>query len=129
MEHFHGFGVWVVMREGVIELIVRGHDLNADAFQNLWAKGRSGAVAGGTHHLELAGHFEITAEVIEIGFKHTLYALIFAAITRQSTISRSSLISSGPWVSGRSKPIFTPVQPFGLCEAVTIATAGASRWN
>ena len=38
-------------------------------------------------------------------------------------------MSSGPWVSGGSKPIFTPVQPLGLWLAVTMATAGASRWN
>ena len=37
-------------------------------------------------------------------------------------MSRSRPISSGPKVSGRLAPIFTPVQPFSLCEAVTIAT-------
>ena len=46
-----------------------------------------------------------------------------------STISFSRVISSGPKVSGRSAPIFTPVQPFSLCEAVTIATAGQSSSN
>jgi len=37
-----------------------------------------------------------------------------------------ALISSGPKVSGRCAPIFTPVQPFSLWLAVTIATAGQS---
>ena len=32
-------------------------------------------------------------------------------------------------VSGASQPILTPVQPFSLCEAVTIATDGASSAN
>ena len=46
-----------------------------------------------------------------------------------STISFSRVISSGPKVSGRFAPIFTPVQPLSLCEAVTIATHGTSRSN
>ena len=46
-----------------------------------------------------------------------------------STMSRSRPISSGPKVSGRFAPIFTPVQPFSLCEAVTMATAGTSSSN
>jgi hypothetical protein len=39
------------------------------------------------------------------------------------------LSSSGPTDSGRAAPIFTPVQPFSLWLAVTIATAGASSAN
>ena len=45
------------------------------------------------------------------------------------TISLSRPISSGPKVTGRAAPIFTPVQPLSLCEAVTIATAGTSSAN
>ncbi len=44
-------------------------------------------------------------------------------------MSLSRVISSGPKVSGRLAPIFTPVQPLSLCEAVTIATHGTSRSN
>ena len=44
-------------------------------------------------------------------------------------MSFSRVISSGPKVSGRLAPIFTPVQPLSLCEAVTIATQGTSRSN
>jgi hypothetical protein len=47
----------------------------------------------------------------------------------ESTISFSRPISSGPKVSGRPAPIFTPVQPFSLWLAVTMATQGASRSN
>ena len=36
---------------------------------------------------------------------------------------------TGPKVRGRSEPIFTPVQPLSLCEAVTMATQGTSRSN
>ena len=32
-------------------------------------------------------------------------------------------------VTGRCAPIFTPVQPLSLCEAVTIATQGTSSAN
>ena len=46
-----------------------------------------------------------------------------------STISFSRVISSGPKVSGRAAPIFTPVQPLSLCEAVTMATQGRSNAN
>ena len=45
------------------------------------------------------------------------------------TMSRRRAISSGPKVTGRAAPILTPVQPLSLCEAVTIATAGASSAN
>jgi hypothetical protein len=41
----------------------------------------------------------------------------------------SRVISSGPKVSGRWAPILTPVQPFSLWLAVTIATAGQSSAN
>ncbi len=44
-------------------------------------------------------------------------------------MSFSRVISSGPKVSGRLAPIFTPVQPLSLCEAVTIATHGTSSSN
>ena len=44
-------------------------------------------------------------------------------------MSFSRVISSGPNVSGRLAPIFTPVQPLSLCDAVTIATHGTSRSN
>ena len=44
-------------------------------------------------------------------------------------MSRRRAISSGPWVSGGANPIFTPVQPFGLWLAVTIATEATPRWN
>ena len=46
-----------------------------------------------------------------------------------STISFRRPISSGPKVSGFFAPIFTPVQPFSLWLAVTMATQGASRSN
>ena len=46
-----------------------------------------------------------------------------------STISFSRPISSGPKVSGWFAPIFTPVQPFSLWLAVTMATQGVSRSN
>ncbi len=46
-----------------------------------------------------------------------------------STMSLSRVISCGPKVSGRLAPIFTPVQPLSLCEAVTIATQGTSSSN
>ena len=44
-------------------------------------------------------------------------------------MSLSRLISSGPKVSGRFAPIFTPVQPLSLWDAVTMATHGTSRSN
>jgi hypothetical protein len=44
-------------------------------------------------------------------------------------ISFSLLISYGPKVSGRWQPILTPVQPFSLWEAVTMAQARTSRSN
>ena len=44
-------------------------------------------------------------------------------------MSLSRVISSGPKVSGRLAPIFTPVQPLSLWEAVTMATQGTSRSN
>jgi hypothetical protein len=44
-------------------------------------------------------------------------------------MSRSRPIASGPKVTGRSAPIFTPVQPLSLWEAVTIATQGQSSAN
>ena len=44
-------------------------------------------------------------------------------------MSFKRLISAGPQVSGFCAPIFTPVQPFSLWLAVTIATQGISRSN
>ena len=44
-------------------------------------------------------------------------------------MSFSRPISSGPKVSGGLAPILTPVQPFSLWLAVTMATQGASSAN
>ncbi|MNE41073.1 hypothetical protein D3C80_1351250 [compost metagenome] len=45
------------------------------------------------------------------------------------TISFRRVISSGPKVRGAWAPILTPVQPFSLWLAVTMATQGQSRAN
>ncbi len=73
-------------------------------------------------------------EIVEIALTEILDEAIAAAVrlTRNSpasTISFRRPISSGPKVTGRCAPIFTPVQPLSLCEAVTMATAGTSRAN
>jgi hypothetical protein len=44
-------------------------------------------------------------------------------------MSFKAVISSGPKVSGRLAPIFTPVQPLSLWDAVTMATQGTSSSN
>ena len=80
VQHFHRFGVGVVVGEGVVELGVERHDFDAEAFEKLGRDGRGGAVAGGADDLELAGHAEIADQVVEIGLAHAVDELVAAAV-------------------------------------------------
>ena len=60
---------------------------------------------------------------------NTLFAAALAIELRAEHDGLGRVTASGPKVSGRSAPIFTPVQPSSLCKAVTMATHGTSRTN
>ena len=79
---FHGFGVGVVVRECVVERIVAIDHLDPDAFEDLGRKSGGGAVAGGADDLQLAGHFEIPHEVVDIGVPDTVDEFIGPAWAR-----------------------------------------------
>ncbi len=97
------------------------------------AKAPGRAVAAGGDDLELALELRPGREVGEVTLGKVVDEEVAAAravsAAPASTMSRSRPISSGPKVTGRCTPIFTPVQPLSLCEAVTIATAGTSSAN
>ena len=134
VQHLHVFGVGIVAREGVVELGIERDHLGADHLERLGRESAGRAIAAGGDHLDRPAELRPVGHVGHVDGREILVELVGAAAGQiegcaASTISFSRLISSGPKVSGRAAPIFTPVQPFSLCEAVTMATAGTSSSN
>ena len=85
MEHFHGFGVWVVMWEGVIKLIVRGHNFNTDALKDFGCEGGRCTIACGTDHAQFTRHFEIADQIVDVGFAHAFDKFVSATCSGNAT--------------------------------------------
>ena len=122
------------MREIIVELGVERHDLAADALQQLRREGAGRAIAAGGDDFQLAGELHARGEIVEITRAEILDIAIGAAVGEAEVAGEHDLLEarssrSGPKVTGRCAPIFTPVQPLSLCEAVTMATAGTSSAN
>ena len=134
VQHVQVFGVRVVARKGVVELAVERHDLDAERREQLRRKGAGRAVAAGRDDLHLARELRPVRQVGDVAGREVGHEFIGAAglgriIAADARCRAGAPISSGPKVTGRAAPILTPVQPLSLCEAVTIATAGASSAN
>ncbi len=76
----------------------------------------------GTRQLPAFGHF-LQIGLAHVGHGDVSTAGAFLPHCRPAQSPSAASISSGPKVSGRCAPILTPVQPFSLWLAVTIATA------
>ena len=85
MQHFHRFGVRVVMRERVIQRVVAIDHLDPQTAEQFGRKGGCGAVPRGADDLELTGHFEVAHQIIQIGFAHAIDEFIFAAFALFAT--------------------------------------------
>ncbi len=133
VEHEHVFGIGIVVRERVVELGVERHDLAAKPVQDLGRERTCRPVAAGRDDLEAARDRTARDQFVDIpaAESSTISRAPPSARSKApaSTIRFSSSISSGPKVTGRSHPIFTPVQPFSLCDAVTMAHGGQSSAN
>ena len=81
VQHFHGFGIGVVVGEGVVQRAVAFDHFDANASENLGRKGGCGAIAGGADNLERAGHSEIADQIVNVGFFDTIHKLVRAAFT------------------------------------------------
>src|SRR5436190_103287 len=66
VQHLHIFGVGIVVRESVVELAVKRHDLAADRCQHLRRERAGSAVAAGAHHLEAALEFWAAGEISDV---------------------------------------------------------------
>ena len=98
VQHFHRFGVRVVVGEGVIQLVVAGHHLDADTLEKLGREGRGRAVAGGADHAQLARHPEVAHEVVEIGLAHAIDEFIRAAVARFALTVQHDVAQFGHFV-------------------------------
>ena len=81
MQHFHRFGIWVVVWEIVIQFIVAWDHFNAEAFKQFMCKGCGCSVAYCTNELEFACHFEVANKVIQVSCAYTVDEFVFAAFT------------------------------------------------
>jgi len=126
MQHFHRFWVRFVNREGVIlGVLWLSTDLYPKTGEQFSARNAAAVsrLPVAQTDLELAGHFESPTQIIEDkasrnAVDDSYYRPRACSPRPFRTNSRSSAISSGPWVKRAfKKPILTPVQPLGLCEA------------
>ncbi len=134
VQHLHVFGIGIVAREGVVEFGVEGDDLAADHFEHLRREGARGAVAASGDDLEPALELRPVGEIGDIAVGEVFDELVGAALPQRESGVEHDVASGVPSPrdrksSGGSAPIFTPVQPLSLCEAVTIATQGQSSAN
>ena len=79
VQHFHVFGVRIVVRERVVELAIERHHLAADFLQDLRREGAGGAVAAGAYDLESALELRPLGQVGDIARRKILDEFVSAA--------------------------------------------------
>ena len=86
VQHFHIFRIGVVMWEAVVQLAMQFDHLNAQRAQHIRGERPRRAIAASDNRFQFA--FEIIAprQIILIGLRHTIDALISAAVAAHASI-------------------------------------------
>jgi hypothetical protein len=112
--------------------MARDH-LHADPLQHLRCEGSGRAVAGGADHAQAARHAEVADKIVEVGLAHPLHPPVAAPVAGDALAAQHDVAQPhhvlGAVGERALEAHLDPGPAVWVWLAVTIATAGASRWN
>ena len=94
VQHFHIFGVRIVVREGVIELAVERHDFTADRFEHLRRECARSAVAASADHFQMPLELRPLGQVGDVARREIFDEFVTAAGFRFVVAAEHDLLQS-----------------------------------